>query len=91
MEQRMFGLWESPIFGDYGNSLRSTWSNPPINTFLQWNGETLSGLPAIPVFETFVGAVLLLGVLYYFVSGQRSREDVSQLPADTATGETVIA
>ena len=85
------GIWESPIFGDYGNSLRSTWSNPTINTFLQWNGQTLSGLPAIPVFETFVGAVLLVGVLYYFASGQRSREDLSQLPADAATGESVIA
>jgi len=71
--------------------LRSTWSNPTINTFLQWNGETLTGLPAIPVFEFFVGAVLLFGVLYYFLSGQRGREDTAALPADLATGETVIA
>ncbi len=85
------GIWESPIFGDYGNELRSIWSNPPINTFLQWNGETLSDLPAIPVFETFVGAVLLGGVLYYFISGQRGKEDTSTLPADAATGESVIA
>jgi len=85
------GIWESPIFGDYGNELRSIWSNPPINTFLQWNGETLSGLPAIPVFETFVGAVFLGGVLYYFISGQRGKEDASTLTADAATGESVIA
>ncbi len=85
------GIWESPIFGDFGNELRSIWSNPPINTFLQWNGETLSDLPAIPVFEFFVGSVLTIGVLYYVLSGQRRKEDVVQLEADTATGETMIA
>jgi hypothetical protein len=85
------GIWESPIFGDFGNELRSIWSNPPINTFLQWNGETLSDLPAIPVFETFVGSVLLVGVLYYFLSGQRGKEDTSSLAPDVATGEQMIA
>ena len=85
------GIWESPIFGDFGNELRSTWSNPPINTFLQWNGETLSDLPAIPVFEFFVGSVLILGVLYYLLSGQRGKEDVSTLESDRATGEQMIA
>jgi amino acid transporter len=84
------GLWESPIFGDFGSSLRSTWSNPTINTFLQWNGETLSGLPAIPVFEFFVGIVLVVGLLYYFATGQRGKEDVAAMPADAATGEAVI-
>ena len=52
------GIWESTIFGDFGNELRSIWSNPPINAIIQWNGETLTDLPAIPVFEFFVGAVL---------------------------------
>jgi amino acid transporter len=85
------GLWEWEGFGDYGNELRSIWSNPPINTFLQWNGEVLSDLPAIPVFEFFVGSVLVVGVLYYLLSGQRRKEDVAQLEADTATGESVIA
>jgi amino acid transporter len=84
-------LWEWEGFGDFGNELRSIWSNPPINTFLQWNGEVLSDLPAIPVFEFFVGAVVLFGVLYYLLSGQRGKEDVAQLEADTATGETMIA
>jgi len=85
------GIWESPIFGDFGNELRSIWSNPPINAIIQWNGETLSDLPAIPVFEFFVGAVLLFGLLYYFLSGQRGKEDTASLPADAATGESVIA
>jgi amino acid transporter len=85
------GLWEWEGFGDFGNELRSIWSNPPINTFLQWNGETLSDLPAIPVFEFFVGTVLAVGVLYYLLSGQRRKEDTVQVEADTATGETMIA
>jgi amino acid transporter len=84
-------LWEWEGFGDFGNELRSIWSNPPINTFLQWNGEVLSDLPAIPVFEFFIGVVLVLGVLYYLLSGQRSKEDVVQVEADAATGETLIA
>ena len=84
------GIWESPIFGDFGNELRSIWSNPPINAIIQWNGETLSDLPAIPVFEFFVGAVLLFGLLYYFLSGQRGKEDTATL-VDPHTGESVIA
>ena len=51
----------------------------------------LTDLPAIPVFEFFVGAVIIVGVLYYLLSGQRGKEDVEQLAADEATGETVIA
>jgi amino acid transporter len=85
------GIWESPIFGDFGNSLRSTWSNPTINTFLQWNGETLSALPAIPVFEFFVGLVLIVGLVYFFATGQRAKEDTQLLEADALTGETAIA
>jgi amino acid transporter len=86
------GLWnDTGLFGDFGNELRAIWSNPPINTFLQWNGETLTGLPSIPVFEFFVGAVLIVGVLYYFLSGQNRREDLSLVAPDEATGEAVIA
>ena len=83
------GIWESPIFGDFGNDLRSTWSNPPINTFLQWNGETLSGLPAMAGLRDLrrggaAGRRPLLPC-----RGQRGREDrVSS--ADAATGEAVI-
>ena len=85
------GLWESPMFGDYGNELRSIWTNPPINSFLQWQGEFLTGLPAWPVFETVVIAVLAFGVIYYFATGQRDKEDLSTLAPDEATGEQMIA
>jgi amino acid transporter len=83
------GLWQADYFGSFGNELRAIWTNPPINTFLQWNGEFLSGLPAWPVFETVVIAVFAIGVLYYVLSGQGRRED--KVEADLATGEAVIA
>ena len=46
-------------------------------------------LPAWPVFETTVGAVLVVGALYYLVA-QRGKLDKVQIEADTATGEAVI-
>lgn len=81
------GLWTAPdLFGDFGTDLRGL-SNPFINTFLSWGGEILSGLPAIPVYETLVGLVALGGAVYYLAS-QRGRQD--RIEADVATGEAVI-
>src|SRR5439155_1373678 len=84
------GIWTSPIFGDFGNDLRNLWSNPFINTFLAFGTNSegkpniLSGLPAWPVFETLVGLVVIVGLVYYLVA-QRGRED--RVEADIATGE----
>ena len=80
------GLWVSPMFGDFGTDLRAL-SNPFINTFLSWGGQTLEGLPAWPVFETLVGLVVIVGSLYYVIA-QRGRQTVAE--ADAATGEAVI-
>ena len=81
------GLWVAPnLFGDYGTDLRAL-SNPFINTFLTWGGTVLDGLPAIPVFETLVGLVVIVGAVYYAVA-QRGRADA--VAADAATGEAVI-
>lgn len=82
------GLWTAPQFGDFGSDLRNTWSNPFINTFLKFNGALLDGLPAIPVFETLVGIVIVAGLIYYVVTGQRGKAD--KVEADIATGEAVI-
>ncbi len=79
-------LWVSPIFGDFGTDLRAL-SNPFINTFISWGGVVLEGLPAIPVFETLVGLVLIVGAIYY-VLAQRGREDAVE--PDIATGEATI-
>jgi amino acid transporter len=82
------GIWtDTGLFGDFGNDLRNTWSNPFINTFLKVGGNLLDGLPAWPIFETTVGTVLIVGVIYYLVA-QRGRED--RVEADMATGEAVI-
>ena len=80
------GLWVSPIFGDFGTDLRAL-SNPFINTFVSWGGNLLEGLPAIPVFETLVGLVLIVGAIYYVVA-QRGQADA--IEPDLATGEAVI-
>jgi amino acid transporter len=81
------GLWVAPnLFGDFGTDLRAL-SNPFINTFLSWGGEVLTGLPAIPVFETLVGLVVAVGAVYYVVA-QRGRADAVE--ADIATGEATI-
>jgi len=88
------GIWTSPIFGAFGNDLRNTWSNPFINTFVaigkgaDGKPNILTGLPAWPVFETLVIAVLLAGLIYYLIA-QRGREDYVE--PDVATGEAVIA
>ena len=82
------GLWVSTWFGDFGTDLRAL-SNPFINTFLSWGGNVLEGLPAIPVFETLVGLVVVGGGIYYLVS-QRGKLDAVQIEADAATGEAVI-
>jgi amino acid transporter len=84
------GLWQSSMFGDLGNELRATWSNPFINTFLQIGGQKLDGLPAIPVFEALVGMVFVVGLVYYF-GAERGRIAREKIEADAATGEAMIA
>jgi amino acid transporter len=88
------GLWTAPnLFGDFGNDLRNTWSNPFINTFIaigknaDGTPNVLTGLPAIPVFEALVGVVLIVGLAYYVVA-QRGR--AADVEADVATGEATI-
>ena len=83
-------IWTDPnLFGVYGNDLRNTWSNPFINTFIKIGGTLQDQLPAWPVFETTVGAILVIGAVYYVVA-QRGRLDKVQVEADAATGEAVI-
>jgi amino acid transporter len=81
------GLWVAPnLFGDFGTDLRAL-SNPFINSFLSWGGTVLDWLPAIPVYETLVGLVVIVGAVYYAVA-QRGRADAVEV--DAATGEAII-
>jgi hypothetical protein len=85
------GLWtDTSLFGVYGNDLRNTWSNPFINTFLKFNGQTLADLPAWPIFEVLVLSVVVIGGLYYLVA-ERGKVEKEEVAADAATGEAMIA
>jgi amino acid transporter len=82
-------LWaDTGLFGDWGTDGRLFW-NPFINTFIKPFGQEISGLPAWPVFETLVGAILLFGVIYYAVAVRGTAHDV-ETQADLVTGEEVI-
>ncbi len=82
-----FSLWDNPAFGDWGNSLRD-FTNPTINT-LSVLGNALTGLPALPLFETFLGTIFVVGLVVYLV-GERLQFSGKGVEADAATGEVAI-
>jgi hypothetical protein len=83
-----FGLWsDSSLFGNFGSDLRD-FTNPSMN-ILTSGGNTISWLPDIPFYEGTILLILIVGLVYYFATGQNRRED--QVEADTATGEAMIA
>ena len=63
-------------------------TNPNIDTFFKPFGNVIAGMPAWPVFETFVITLVIVGAVYYAIS-VRGRE--ADREADVATGEAVIA
>jgi amino acid transporter len=82
-------LWASPqLFGDFGSDGRNLW-NPLINGLFTFNGQTLDGLPAWPLYETMVGLLLVVGGLYYVVAVRGRAHDVESLP-DAAAADAVI-
>ena len=83
-----FGLWsDASLFGNFGSDLRDL-TNPSL-TLLTSGGQTLAFLPDIPFFEASILAILVVGLIYYFATGQNRRED--KVEADLATGEAMIA
>jgi amino acid transporter len=82
-----FGLWKSSLFGVFGSDLRD-FTNPSL-TIIKSGGNTISWMPDIPFYEGTILLILIVGALYYFLTGQRSRVDVME--ADAATGEAAIA
>jgi amino acid transporter len=81
-----FALWNNPAFGDFGNSLRNN-TNPTIDTLTFLGSAPLTSLPTIPVFETFLGIILVFGAIYYAIALRGTAETVQ---ADLATGEATI-
>jgi amino acid transporter len=82
-----FGLWKSSLFGNFGSDLRD-FTNPSLN-ILTSGGKTISWLPDIPFYEGTILLILIVGLAYYFATGQGRRED--KVEADLATGEAMIA
>jgi amino acid transporter len=100
-----FAIWNSSIFGALGqmsytipaagSTAASTWNfrdltNPLLNTLTFLGGKTVSWFPPIPLFEFTLGLIVVVGAIYYFVSG-RGRLDAEAAEADAATGEVSIA
>ncbi|HEY8846858.1 MAG TPA: amino acid permease [Candidatus Limnocylindrales bacterium] len=80
-------IWkDSGLFGDFGGDGRAI-TNPTIDGFIKPFGNAISGMPAWPIFETLVIAILLLGAIYYAVSVRGRAADVE---VDLATGEATI-
>ena len=61
---------------------------PHIDAFIKPFGATIDGLPAWPVFETLVVALIVIGAIYYAWAVRGRAHDVE---ADTVTGEAAIA
>jgi len=100
-----FSIWSSSMFGALGtmsytipaagSTAASTWNfrdltNPLLNTLTFLGGKTISWLPAIPLFEFTLGLIVVVGAVYYVVSG-RGRLDREAADADAVTGEAAIA
>lgn len=84
-----FALWDNPAFGDWGTALRDN-TNPLINTLTFMGSDPLTGLPALPLFEVFLGIIFVVGVVVYLV-GERLQAVGTDVEADAATGEVAIA
>jgi amino acid transporter len=83
-----FGLWsDSGLFGNFGSDLRDL-TNPSL-TLITSGGNTIGFLPDIPFFEASILLILVVGLVYYYATGQGRRED--KVEADLATGEAMIA
>jgi urea carboxylase system permease len=79
-------LWQAPdLFGDFGGAGRAV-TNPTIDGFIKPFGNAIAGLPAWPIFESLVGALLVTGAVYYLVSVRGRAADIEE----AAAGEEVI-
>ena len=82
-----FGLWRDPgLFGNFGADLRNA-TNPSL-TIVTSGGKPISFLPDLPFVEATVLLILIVGIVYYVVTGQARKVD--RVEADLATGEAVL-
>jgi urea carboxylase system permease len=82
------GLWQDKgLFGEFGGDGRGV-TNPTIDTFIKPFGNEIAGMPALPIFETLVITLLVVGAVYYAVAVRGRAADIE---ADVATGEATIS
>jgi hypothetical protein len=84
-------LWhDTGLFGNFGSEQRELW-NPFINGLFSFLGQPMEWLPAWPIYETIVGVLFVLGLLYYLVSVRGSAHDVESaaVPGE-ASADAVI-
>ena len=84
-------LWhDTGLFGNFGSEQRELW-NPFINGLFSFLGQPMEWLPAWPIYETIVGVLFVLGLLYYLVSVRGSAQDVESaaVPGE-ASADAVI-
>ena len=82
------GLWQDKgLFGEFGGDGRAV-TNPTIDTFIKPFGNEIAGMPALPIFETLVITLLVVGAVYYALAVRGRASDVE---ADVATGEATIS
>jgi amino acid transporter len=81
-------LWQdAKLFGDFGGAGRGV-TNPTIDGFIKPFGTAIDGLPAWPIFESLVLALLVLGAIYYAIAIRGRKADIES--ADAVTGEATI-
>jgi len=82
------GLWQDKgLFGEFGGEGRGV-TNPTIDTFIKPFGNEIAGMPALPIFETLVITLIVVGAVYYAVAVRGRAADIE---ADVATGEATIS
>ena len=83
-----FSLWQdTSLFGDFGGDGRG-FTNPGFGIFFTPFGQTIEGLPDLPMFEVIVATILVVGAVYYAASVRGRAHDIES--ADAVTGEAVI-
>jgi urea carboxylase system permease len=86
------GLWhDTNLFGNFGSEKRELW-NPFLTGFFSFLGQPMDWLPKWPLFESIVGLLLVLGLIYYLIAVRGSAHDVESenLPGQVAAEDAVI-
>jgi hypothetical protein len=77
-------LWhDENLFGNFGTANRGLW-NPFINGLFEFLGSPLEGLPAWTLYESIVGLLLVVGVIYYLIAVRGRPHDLESELAGSA-------